>query len=79
MEFLKNAAWCQFIADEYGLKRYPIMYNDFVLVGPKKDPAGLNGMQDVVVAFAWLASFSATFVSRGDESGTHFLEKNCER
>jgi len=65
----------QFVADGYGLKRNPIMYNDFVLVGPKNDPAGINGLTDIVQAFAKLASSSATFVSRGDESGTHFLEK----
>lgn len=64
----------QFIADGYGLKRHPIMYNDFVLVGPQKDPAAINGLTDAVQAFARLASSSATFVSRGDESGTHFLE-----
>jgi len=65
----------QFIADGYGLKRHPIMYNDFVLVGPQKDTAAINGLKDIVQAFTKLASSSATFVSRGDESGTHFLEK----
>jgi len=65
----------QFVADGYGLKRNPIIYNDFVLVGPKNDPAGINGLTDIVQAFAKLASSSATFVSRGDESGTHFLER----
>ncbi|PKL49488.1 MAG: hypothetical protein CVV42_05750 [Candidatus Riflebacteria bacterium HGW-Riflebacteria-2] len=65
----------QFIADGYGLKRCPIMYNDFVLVGPQQDPAAINGLNDIVAAFCKLASSPATFVSRGDESGTHFLEK----
>jgi len=65
----------QFIADGYGLKRHPIMYNDFVIVGPQRDPAAINGLTDAVQAFVKLASSSATFVSRGDESGTHFLEK----
>ncbi|EKD80911.1 MAG: hypothetical protein ACD_39C02099G0002 [uncultured bacterium] len=66
----------QFIADGYGLARCPVMYNDFVIVGPQKDPAGLSGMKDCVAAFAKLANASsAMFISRGDESGTHFLEK----
>ncbi|MBU1108050.1 MAG: substrate-binding domain-containing protein [Candidatus Riflebacteria bacterium] len=66
----------QFIADGYGLKRCPVMYNDFVVVGPQNDPAKINGLKDCVEAFRRLASCSAAlFVSRGDESGTHFLEK----
>lgn len=65
----------QFIADGYGVARFPVMYNDFVLVGPKKDPAGIAGMKDCVAAFTKLANASSTqFISRGDESGTHFLE-----
>ncbi|PKL43676.1 MAG: hypothetical protein CVV41_07845 [Candidatus Riflebacteria bacterium HGW-Riflebacteria-1] len=65
----------QFIADGYGVARCPVMYNDFVLVGPKSDPAGVAGIKDGVAAFTKLANASsAQFISRGDDSGTHFLE-----
>jgi tungstate transport system substrate-binding protein len=64
----------QFVAQGFGVKRYDVMYNDFVLVGPQSDPAGIKGMQDIVAALAQIAARGAPFVSRGDDSGTHKLE-----
>ena len=61
------------VAEGWGIKRSEVMFNDFVLVGPKADPAGTKGA-DIAAAFARLASSSATFVSRGDRSGTHAAE-----
>lgn len=63
----------KFVADGYGIKRYPVMYNDFILVGPKNDPAGVKG-KDIVEALKKLATANGTFVSRGDKSGTHAAE-----
>ena len=63
----------KFIADGWGVKRYPVMYNDFILVGPKADPAGAKG-KDIVEALKKLAAGNANFVSRGDKSGTHAAE-----
>ena len=63
----------KFVADGFGLKRSPVMYNDFVIVGPKSDPAGVKG-RDVVEALRKLASSPQPFVSRGDKSGTHAAE-----
>jgi tungstate transport system substrate-binding protein len=63
----------KFIAEGFGLKRLPVMYNDFVIIGPKADPAGVRG-NDVAAALTKLASGSAAFVSRGDKSGTHAAE-----
>ena len=63
----------KFVAEGYGLKRAPVMYNDFVIVGPKADPAGIAG-KDVAAAFAKLAGSNAAFVSRADKSGTHAAE-----
>jgi tungstate transport system substrate-binding protein len=63
----------KFVADGYAAKRYPVMYNDFVLVGPKADPAGVAG-RDIVAALRKLASHDAQFISRGDRSGTHMAE-----
>lgn len=63
----------QFVADGFGVKRFDVMYNDFVLVGPKGDPAGAKG-NDIVVALQKLAAGNAPFVSRGDKSGTHAAE-----
>ena len=68
-----QAAEEKFVADGFGLKRLPVMYNDFVLIGPKADPAGTRG-QDIVAALAKLSAGSAAFVSRGDKSGTHAAE-----
>jgi len=65
----------KFITEGYGTKRYEIMYNDFVLVGPKNDPAKIKGEKDVTIAFKKIASARATFISRGDDSGTHKREK----
>lgn len=63
----------KFVADGYGLKRQSVMYNDFVLIGPKTDPAGVKG-KDIVAALAKVSAASAAFVSRGDKSGTHAAE-----
>ncbi len=64
----------QFVADGFGVTRFDVMYNDFVVVGPRSDPAGVRGMTDVVAALAQIAAKHALFVSRGDDSGTHKLE-----
>jgi tungstate transport system substrate-binding protein len=64
----------RFLAEGYGVKRYPVMYNDFVLVGPKSDPARVNGTKDIVEALKAIKSKQATFVSRGDRSGTNQAE-----
>ncbi len=63
-----------FVADGYGVNRQDVMYNDFVLVGPKSDPAGIKGMTDAAVAFAKIAETGSVFCSRGDNSGTHSKE-----
>ncbi|MFE1598288.1 substrate-binding domain-containing protein [Methylobacterium sp. ID0610] len=62
-----------FVRDGFGVKRFPVMYNDFVVVGPKDDPAGAAG-RDVAEAFRRIAAAKAPFVSRGDRSGTHAAE-----
>jgi tungstate transport system substrate-binding protein len=64
----------KFIADGAGVKRYPVMYNDFVLIGPKSDPAGIKGMPDVAEALKTIKAKGAPFISRGDRSGTHAAE-----
>jgi tungstate transport system substrate-binding protein len=64
----------KFIAEGYGLQRYEVMYNDFVLVGPKADPAKVAGGKDAVAALKKIFEAKAAFVSRGDRSGTHFAE-----
>jgi tungstate transport system substrate-binding protein len=61
----------QFVADGFGVERDEVMYNDFVVVGPASDPAGVKGSQDVVDALGKIASAEAPFASRGDDSGTH--------
>ncbi len=63
----------KFVADGFGIKRLPVMYNDFVLIGPKADPAGVKG-KDIVAALAKVSAGNAAFVSRGDKSGTHAAE-----
>jgi tungstate transport system substrate-binding protein len=68
-----QAAEERFVADGFGLKRSPVMYNDFVIIGPKSDPAGVKG-NDVVEAMKKLAAGKAEFISRGDKSGTHAAE-----
>jgi tungstate transport system substrate-binding protein len=64
----------KFVADGFGVKRYPVMYNDFVLIGPKSDLAGIKGMSDVAKALQAIKSRGAPFISRGDRSGTHIAE-----
>jgi tungstate transport system substrate-binding protein len=64
----------QFIGDGYGVARFDVMYNDFVLVGPADDPARIGGMTDAPAALARLAAAEVPFVSRGDDSGTHKRE-----
>jgi tungstate transport system substrate-binding protein len=61
------------VADGFGVRRLPVMYNDFVLIGPKADPAGTRG-KDIVEALKKLSAANAPFVSRGDKSGTHAAE-----
>lgn len=63
----------KFVADGFGVKRLEVMYNDFVLVGPKADPAGTKG-NDIVAALKKVASSGSPFISRGDKSGTHAAE-----
>ena len=64
----------QFVIEGNGIKRFPVMYNDYVLIGPKSDPAGIKGMDDVAKAFQTIKDKQATFISRGDRSGTHVAE-----
>jgi tungstate transport system substrate-binding protein len=66
----------QFLAEGEGVKRFPVMYNDFVLIGPKDDPVGIKGMKNVAKAFQTIREKQACFVSRGDHSGTHITELN---
>jgi tungstate transport system substrate-binding protein len=63
----------KFLAEGFGVKRYPVMYNDFVLIGPKSDPAGVAG-RDIVAALQTIKAKDAPFISRGDRSGTHIAE-----
>ena len=64
----------KFVAEGYGVKRFEVMYNDFVLIGPKSDPAKVAGGKDALEAFRKVKTAQAPFVSRGDKSGTHFAE-----
>ena len=64
----------QFVAEGFGLERLPVMYNDFVLVGPREDPAGVRELGDVAAALAKVAANEVPFFSRGDDSGTHKAE-----
>ena len=63
----------KFVADGWGVKRYPVMYNDFILIGPRSDPVGTQG-KDIVQALQKLAAAHGNFISRGDKSGTHAAE-----
>jgi tungstate transport system substrate-binding protein len=63
-----------FVQDGFGVARRPVMYNDFVLVGPKADPAGIGGSRDIAAALKAVAARQAPFISRGDRSGTHSAE-----
>ena len=64
----------KFMAEGFGVKRFDVMYNDFVLIGPASDPAGIKGSKDVSTALKTIQAKAAPFVSRGDKSGTHFAE-----
>ncbi len=64
----------QFVAEGWGVKRFDVMYNDFVIVGPQDDPAGVGGGQDAAAALRKIAGAEAPFASRGDDSGTHKAE-----
>ncbi len=64
----------KFVAEGFGLKRFEVMYNDFVLIGPKSDPAKITGGRDVVAALQAIGASASAFVSRGDKSGTHSAE-----
>ena len=69
-----RAAEEKFLAEGHGVKRFPVMYNDFVLIGPKSDPAKVAGGHDITAALAKIQAAQAAFVSRGDRSGTHIAE-----
>jgi tungstate transport system substrate-binding protein len=69
-----RAAEDKFVAEGYGVGRRDVMYNDFVLVGPKSDPAKVAGAKDITVALKAIKAAHAPFVSRGDRSGTHAAE-----
>jgi tungstate transport system substrate-binding protein len=64
----------KFVEDGFGTERIPLMYNDFVIVGPAADPAGIKGMKSAIQALKTIASKGAPFISRGDKSGTHVAE-----
>jgi tungstate transport system substrate-binding protein len=64
----------KFVEEGYGERRYPVMYNDFVVVGPNSDPAGVKGAKDVAAALKTIKGKGAAFISRGDRSGTHGAE-----
>jgi len=66
----------RFVAERYGVSRQDVMYNDFVIVGPANDPAGVKGMKDAPAALRQIAEKQAIFASRGDDSGTHKKEKS---
>ena len=70
-----RAAEDQFIADGNGVDRFDVMYNDFIIVGPATDPAGIRGERDVLRAFDKITASGARFVSRGDKSGTDQMEQ----
>jgi tungstate transport system substrate-binding protein len=69
-----KAAEEKFLSEGFGVKRFPVMYNDFIMVGPKSDPAGIAGTNDIVAALKALKARQIPFVSRGDRSGTHQAE-----
>ena len=68
-----KAAQEKFVSEGFGVKRYPVMYEDFVLIGPESDPAGVKG-DDIVTALQAIKAKSASFISRGDRSGTYMAE-----
>ena len=65
-----------FVRQGYGLRRHPLMYNDYVIVGPDEDPAGIRGSSDAVAALTKIGKARAVFLSRGDDSGTHRRERS---
>jgi tungstate transport system substrate-binding protein len=69
-----RAAEEEFLREGHGVQRFPVMYNDFVVVGPRSDPAGIAGGADTLDAFRKIRASGAAFVSRGDRSGTHIAE-----
>jgi tungstate transport system substrate-binding protein len=69
-----RAAEEKFLAEGQGVKRFPVMYNDFILIGPKADPAKIAGGKDILDALKKVQATQAPFVSRGDRSGTHMAE-----
>ena len=69
-----NAQEVKFMADGFGVQRFDVMYNDFVLIGPKADPAKIKGGKDIAAALKAINSAGSPFVSRGDKSGTHAAE-----
>jgi len=69
-----RAAEEKFLSEGFGVRRFPVMYNDFIMVGPKSDPAGVAGTRDIVAALKTLQARQIPFVSRGDRSGTHQAE-----
>ena len=70
-----RAAEDKFVADGFGVNRKDVMYNDFIILGPASDPAGIQGLTSATEAFQRIADAQAPFVSRGDDSGTHIKEK----
>jgi len=66
----------KFVAEGHGVRRFNVMYNDYVLIGPKSDPAHVNGTRDIATALRKIAESKAPFLSRGDNSGTHIAELN---
>jgi len=64
----------EFVASGFGIERHDVMYNDFVIIGPAEDPAGITGMTDVTAALRRIATGGFIFISRSDRSGTHFKE-----
>lgn len=66
----------KFLSEGFGVKRFPVMYNDFILIGPRSDPAGIKGSKDIVAALGAIKAKGADFISRGDKSGTHQAELN---
>jgi tungstate transport system substrate-binding protein len=66
----------RFVADGFGVRRFDVMYNDLVLIGPQADPAGVKGTKDITAALRRIVDAKAPFISRGDNSGTHIAELN---
>jgi tungstate transport system substrate-binding protein len=69
----------KFLAEGYGVKRYPVMYNDFILIGPPTDPAAIKGSKDILASLAAIKRANAAFISRGDRSGTNIAELDLWR